>query len=79
MNSLTLAGLYRPRFRRVPDPPARQRLLALPPPVRHVPLQLHLLPALSLQHEGEHGHVRGGGEGTGLNRSMQMFSPNRIF
>lgn len=53
----------RTRFRGLPNPSARQRLLTLPPTLRHVPVQLCVLPALPLQHEGEHGNLRGSGEG----------------
>ena len=54
---------FRTCFRGLPNPPARQRLLTLPPSLRHVPLQLCVLPALPLQHEGEHGNVWGSSEG----------------
>lgn len=53
----------RAHLRGVPHSPARQYLLALPPSLRHVPMQLCVLPALPLQHEGERGHLWGSGEG----------------
>ncbi|XP_032434422.1 TSC complex subunit 1a isoform X1 [Xiphophorus hellerii] len=49
--------------RGVPGPPPRRRLLAVPPSVRDVPLQLRLLPEAALRHEGEPGHLPGGGQG----------------
>lgn len=47
----------RPRVRGVPYPSACERLLSVPSAVWHVPLQLCLLPALPLQHEGERGDL----------------------
>lgn len=52
-----LFNAFRPCFRGLPNPPARQRLFTLPPSIRHVPVQLCVLPALPLQHEGEHGNL----------------------
>lgn len=53
---------FRACFGGLLNPPARQRLLTLPPSLRHVPVQLCVLSALPLQHEGEHGNVRGSSE-----------------
>lgn len=48
---------FRTCFRGLSNPPARQRLFTLPPPLRHVPVQLCVLSTIPLQHEGEHGNV----------------------
>lgn len=36
-------------------------------------MQLRLLPALPLQHEGEHGDLRGGGEGELMTHVAEMW------
>lgn len=61
----------RARFGGLPYPPACQRLLALPPSLRHVSVQLCVLPAFALQHEGKHGNLWGS--------SKSKETPSKVF
>ena len=67
-----LCPAARQRVGGVHDPPARRRLLPVPPAVRHVSLQLCLLPEGPLQHEGEHGDLRRGRQGNPFNVNVDF-------